>query len=396
MTTSLLHRFAVACLVLAGLTASFAASAHAAVPPASVDLSAIAPPVADQGSLHSDAAWATGYYLRGWYARRDGYYPGTYTPQPQSYAPMYTYAQIAQGHDNGSTLQQNLDILKAQGIDSRADYTQGDVDYTSQATAAERAKAASARIAGYTIIQPGTLMQKDIEFKMAGGDPVALNIPVYPEFTHASASRPLVTAPISGETSRGLRAVAAFKYDSNGVWVENSQGTGYGLNGWAELSWDFVNHYAVEMASIVPLSPLERFYDGSYSVFDRGSQTHWVTTKVSDVDGSWDAYSYEATLGGLFASSQPGTVPLYGCEVDETISNGDYIQDHFVSPSSTCEGRNVLGLEGYLYTSPQPSVAPVQIYRCYHTVNGHGDHFVSTDAHCEGFTTEASLGYLHA
>ncbi len=394
MIASLLRRLTLAGFMLAGTIAGCASTAAAALPP-SVDLSNLAPPVGDQGSLHSDAAWAVGYYLRGWYAQRDRYYPGYLAPQPQSYAPMYTYAQIAQGHDNGSTLQQNLDILKAQGIDSRTDHTQGDLDFTSQPTTAERAHAASAKIYSYDIVQPGTAMQKSIEFKLAGSDPVVLTIPVYPEFTHASANQPLVTSPTSGEDSRGLRAVAAFKYDTKGVWIENSQGTGYGLNGWAELSWDFVNHYASQMASIVPLSPLERFYDGSFSVFDRGSKTHWVTAHVNDVDDSWDAYNYESTLGSLLASPQPGTAPLYGCEADETLSNGNYIQDHYLSLSSACEGHTVLRPEGYLYTGPQSSVPTVQIYRCYHTVDGHGDHFVSTDPHCEGYTTEASLGYLH-
>src|SRR5689334_1387751 len=50
-------------------------AAQLAALPASVDLSQNAPPVGDQGSVNSCTSWATGYYLRGWYAKRDGYYP---------------------------------------------------------------------------------------------------------------------------------------------------------------------------------------------------------------------------------------------------------------------------------------------------------------------------------
>jgi hypothetical protein len=146
------------------------------------------------------------------------------------------------------------------------------------------------------------------------------------------------------------------------------------------LSWDFVNRYAIEAASIAPLSPLERFYNGS-------TQTHWVTRNANAITSG---YSYERTLGLLFPRPQSGTVPLYGC-LAAPGSN-----DHFVSLSSTCEGRVVLGVDGYLYSSWQLFVPTVQIYRCLRIVNGHGDHFVSTDPHCEGYTAESSLGYLHA
>lgn len=300
--------------------------------PASSDLSAYAPPVGDQGQVGSCAAWATGYYLRGWYARREGYFPAA------GFAHMYTYAQISRGHDGGSTFQQNLDIQKAQGIDSRADYTQGDDNFTSQPTAAEIANAARFKIDSYEVVLgPGGSLcfsgpqQSWIESKLAGGDPVALSIPVYPELVGANATNYLVK-----------------------------------------------NTYLIEAASIAPLSPLDRFFSGT-------TTTHWVTRNDGAVGSG---YHYERTLGLLYARQQSGTVPLYGC-LAAAGSN-----DHFVSPSSTCEGRVFLGVVGYLYSGWQLLTPTVQIYRCYRTVNGRGDHWVSTDSHCEGYTTEASLGYL--
>jgi hypothetical protein len=242
-----------------------------------------------------------------------------------------------------------------------------------------------AKIDSYEVVEgPGGFLggplQNYIETKLAGGDPVALSIPVYPEFDNASATQPLVTSPKAGEKSRGLHAIAAFKYDANGVWIENQWGIGFGKNGWAELSWDFVNRYSVEATSIAPLSPLERFYNGT-------TQTHWVTRNANAVSSG---YHYERTLGLLFPHQQSGTVPLYGC-LAATGSN-----DHYVSLSSNCEGHVFLGVDGYIYSSWQLLVPTVQVYRCYRAVNGHGDHFVSTDSHCEGYTTEYSLGYLRS
>jgi hypothetical protein len=357
---------------------------QAASVPASIDLEQFAPPVGDQGGVNSCVAWATGYYLRGWYARRDGYFPAGGANNTGSFAPMYTYSQIVHGQNVGTTFADHLNIQQSQGIDSRADYTQGDDNYTSLPTSSEKSNAFPIKIDSYEDVlnTPFTPLQGYIQSKLAGGDPVVLAIPVYPEFDHASQTSYVVTSPKAGETSIGNHAVTVFKYDTTGAWIENQWGTGWGLNGWALLTWDFINRYALEAASIVPLSPLERFYGTT--------QTHWVTRNANAVTSS---YHYEFTLGKLYTKQVLGTVPLYGCLVAGS-------NDHFVTLDPHCEGRMFLGTDGYLYNVLPALVgqfAPtVQIYRCYRVVSGHGDHWVSTDPHCEGYTTEMSLGYLRS
>lgn len=362
--------------------AAVRAETVAAAVPTSVDLSRYAPPVGDQGSVKSCTAWATGYYLRGWYATRDGYYPAGGSGNTGSFAPMYTYSQIVRGQNIGTSFTDNLNIQQGQGVDSRADYRPGDYDFTTQPNSGEIANATNVKVASYTTVEGpagffGGPLQSYIQSKLAGGDPIVLSIPVYPEFDHASATQYLVTAPQAGEVSLGLHAVAAFKYDANGVWIENQWGTGWGVNGWAELSWDFINRYSVEAVSIMPLSPFKRFFNALTS-------THWVTTAVSAVTSG---YHYEATLGRLFPTPQGNTIALYDCVASATSN------DHFVSLDSGCEGRVRLGVEGYIYSSWQLLTPTVQLYRCFRIVGGHGDHFVSSDAHCEGYTTEATLGY---
>lgn len=219
-----------------------------------MDLSAYAPPVADQGSVGSCTAWATGHYLRGWYARHDGYYPGGGAGNTGSYEPMYTYAQLVHGQNTGTTFADNLKIQENQGIDTRADYTQGDYDFTDLPTAAETVNASHIRIASYQDVG-GSNLQGWIQSTLAGGNPVAVAFPVYPEFDRASATNPLVGLPQAGEKSRGGHAVAAFKYDATGLWIENSWGTSYGLNGWVELSWAFVNQYVAEAVSVAAHLP---------------------------------------------------------------------------------------------------------------------------------------------
>jgi hypothetical protein len=167
---------------------------------------------------------------------------------------MYLYSQLVHGQNVGTRFVDNLNILQGQGIDSRADYAQGDYDYTDLPTATETANASHTKISTYSDVS-GPNLQNWIETTLAGGNPVVVGLPIYPEFDHASAANPLVGLPLAGETSRGNHAVFATKYDANGLWIENSWGTSYGLNGWSELSWSFVNQYVFEAVSEVPLSP---------------------------------------------------------------------------------------------------------------------------------------------
>jgi len=83
---------------------------QAAAAPAAVDLSQYAPPVGDQAGVNSCAAWATGYYLRGWYAKRDGYFSAGGSGATGSFAPMFLYSQIVHGQNIGTSFGDNFTI----------------------------------------------------------------------------------------------------------------------------------------------------------------------------------------------------------------------------------------------------------------------------------------------
>ena len=232
--------------------AALAAAAATGPLPASADLSQNSPPVAYQGPVASCVAWVAGYYMRGYYAKRDGYYP---QGGAGGFAPMFVFSQVTKGQNAGITFNAALDLMQAQGIDTRADYSQGDTDFGTLPTPAEQANAANYKISGYSVLfqgaNQGATAQQAIEQAIAGGDPVGLGLPVYDNFWNADATHDVVDVTNMG-TNHGNHAVVAAKYDANGVWVENQWGTGWGLNGWVELSWAFVDQYVWQAVTLHP------------------------------------------------------------------------------------------------------------------------------------------------
>jgi hypothetical protein len=162
---------------------------------------------------------------------------------------MYLYSQLAKGNANrGSSFLENFSISLSQGIDHKSDYPQGDYDYTTQPTSAEVTAAGPYKVSSDTLLFSGAsgANQAAVEASMANGHPVLLMIPIYNNFEHADAAHAFVDVPTAGMTNYGNHGVFAAKYDAAGVWIENQWGTSWGNQGWAELSWAFVNQYAKE------------------------------------------------------------------------------------------------------------------------------------------------------
>jgi hypothetical protein len=113
--------------------------------PTSVSLTQYAIAVGDQGQLGSCAAWATDYSALGYWENKQGISGG-------ALAPMYTYAQVDGGADDGSSIEGNLWVDETQGIDTQSDYWQGNYDYSDQPTAADKLNAVNWKLSGYRFI----------------------------------------------------------------------------------------------------------------------------------------------------------------------------------------------------------------------------------------------------
>jgi hypothetical protein len=220
-----------------------------AAPAAHVDLTYLAPPVGDQGSVASCASWVMSEYLYS-LAMAGGMSVGPF-------APMFLYSQITHGVSVGTTLQQNLSIVTAQGIEPASSYTYGPsnamLDFSDQPTPIDHAAAGFYRLTGADWLYWVHASEQQIESWMSSTHrPVVFVMNLYHNFDYAGhtdgagVSYPLlIQPPPAGMAFRGGHMVIGYRTDANGVWFMNSWGTGYGRNGWAELSWSFIQQQAI-------------------------------------------------------------------------------------------------------------------------------------------------------
>jgi hypothetical protein len=301
---------------------------HAAsVLPASVDLSQWAPPTGDQGQVGSCASWATDYTTLGWYQNRYGL-----TGFPL--APMYTYSQINGGYDGGSTLPDNGDIAVQQGVDTQADYTQGNYNWQDQPTAAEHANAANYKlVASHQDIfstypyGAGTAGQTAIETALAAGKPIVIGFSVYQNFENQMNQSSITLYAGPSGPFLGGHAVTALGYDATGLLIENQWGSSWGHKGFLRLSWTFVNNYVWEAMTFdqatpptPPAPPIVKVSGTPWALSPMQDNTatpgYWVTTKTGQVA----SFGTARPLGDL---SQIGlNAPIVGMAT--TPSNSGY------------------------------------------------------------------------
>jgi Papain family cysteine protease len=227
--------------------------AAAAAIPASADLSGHDVPVGYQGSLGSCTTWAIDYGMLGWYSN--------YLNKPgQPFNPMYTYAQIVQGRNIGTSAAQVLNIAMNQGNDTAADYSHDYFDYTDQPNASEIANASHYEITGwkslwtYTGGGGGTTGAQLIEQALANNQPVAIGMQTRAGFDNMAHTDIADTDYLSTPTSAdGNHEVLAVGYNANGLLIQNSWGTNWGFRpaglpasqtgkGYGRLSWAVVEH----------------------------------------------------------------------------------------------------------------------------------------------------------
>jgi hypothetical protein len=323
--------------------------AAAAIPDA-VDLTQWAVPAGDQGPVGSCVSWTVGYSMSGWYAKKNGLLGAPY-------APLFLYSQITNGHGGptvGTSFESNLNLETAGGIDTRADYTQGDINFKLLPTVAQKENALRYRLTGWTNLYvgagQGAAGQQAIKNTLANGDPVALGIDVYDNFLSLDAAHDHYDTP-SG-AMRGTHSVAILGYDSYGVRVENSWGPRWASNGFATLSWAYVDQHST--AAYV--------FTGFNAPKDNGPAPH--ISLVTPASGPWQGGTTVTIKGSALAGA---TVNFGSKQATNVVVSPDGTSLTAVAPAGFIGRVNVSvstiagpsNAASFLYGSVRPVLATI-------------------------------------
>ena len=228
--------------------------------PQSMDNSAGLPPVADQGSQHSSHAWALAYYCETY---EEGRARGWDVNAPEhQFSPAFLYNQVAP-FDEGTSFAELLPLLVAQGCATLADAPYVESDFTTWPSYAAFRDAINYRLQSYTWLgyglTPGVVAS--MKSLLAGGELCVMEVPVFrPDanteglLERLNPANCFYTMPPDDDVYLGAnQALTVVGYDdaalagSGAFKVVNSWGAGWGNQGFAWLSYEFVQAFASDI-----------------------------------------------------------------------------------------------------------------------------------------------------
>lgn len=213
------------------------------------DLRTWAEPVGNQGGVNSCVAWAVGYGLMGWWQNKLGRIKAS-----DWFNPMSLYSVIRIPTDNGAWPGPAFTRASAVGVTKASDYAVNEFDYTHVPSFMENFDAMPYRFSSWRSLfanpspYDGTGLggsgANQIRNELAAGRPVAIAARVYSDFMALSGvSKPssYVYTKSSSASYRGLHEMLAVGYNSSGLLLQNSWGTGFASSGYVRVAWSYVH-----------------------------------------------------------------------------------------------------------------------------------------------------------
>jgi hypothetical protein len=296
--------------------------------PVSVDLSAYAVPVGNQGQIGSCVAWAIDYAMLGWYSRHDNK-----TGQP--FNPMYTFSQIHisdNADGGGSRPADALNVALHQGNDTMAHYSHSTIDFTHLPNTSERANATNWKISGFQTLFTlrssggGVVGEQLIKTALASGKPVAIAFVVRQGFEDMGNSSSSVDDDVTSKVEGG-HEVLALGYDQNGLLIQNSWGARWGFHGYGRLSWRVVERDVMQAHTI----------SGFASPTPTPTPTNDTTPPtIGPVNAQFlSATATDGKMPVRFTWSANDTGGIAGYSVYVSTDGGAYVRDTNVASTAT-------------------------------------------------------------
>jgi hypothetical protein len=203
--------------------------------PSSIDLSGNFPEPGNQGNQGSCVGWATGYALKSYQEKVEEQWAFS---QATIFSPAWIYNQINGGQDQGSRLDDAMDLIVNRGAATWQNMPYSDTNYTDQPSQQAIAQAANYKAAEFRSISSVQQMKA----ALANRTPVVAGIMIYEDMYNLVGPNAVYNTTTGNDL--GGHAITLVGYDDNqfgGAFkVINSWGTGWGDNGYFWLPYDMV------------------------------------------------------------------------------------------------------------------------------------------------------------
>lgn len=215
--------------------------------PQSVDLSPNFPTPGDQGRQSSCVGWATAYALKSFQEKIE--MDWSLNTASHLFSPAFLYNQINYGQDQGSYINEALDLAVNKGLSTLATMPYSDTDYRSQPSEAALAEAAGFKASRWYRINDTS----QIKAALVNRKPVVVGIAVYPQFNDLQGSDSVYNTATG--TNGGGHAVTIVGYDDSrygGAFkVINSWGQNWGDNGYFWMPYSFASQGIMSEAYVL-------------------------------------------------------------------------------------------------------------------------------------------------
>ncbi|MDY6992188.1 MAG: C1 family peptidase [Pseudomonadota bacterium] len=293
--------------------------------PSRVDLSDNFPQPRDQGAQNSCVGWAVGYALKSYQESVEMGW--SLESNDHLFSPAFIYNQINGNGDNGSRLDNALDLVINQGVATLQAMPYVESDVTTQPSAQAQQQASSYTAREWAIIETN----KDMKNALADGVPVVISMAAYTSLKSLQGTNSVYN---TADTYEGEHAVTIVGYDDDkfgGAFkVMNSWGTDWGDNGYFWLTYDFTTHKVK-----IDGQDAGFLISTAYILLDDDNQNVTVSP-TSPTDSTlpdltikdWQA-SYDPQPGGQgvfwYSIENTGqqTIPAYSVEVELVLSRKD-------------------------------------------------------------------------
>jgi hypothetical protein len=158
----------------------------------------------------------------------------------------FIYDQANNGIDQGSTWEAAFHVLTSEGDAPLAAFPHDGIDFLVQPDASAIAAAKPHRFLSWRSIDPTD--HHTIMAELAAGRPLGLAVPVHDTFYHHAC-----TVPLASDTGSFYfwHALTVIGYSPIGIRVLNSWGPNWGCSGQGTITWQLLDNYAAQGASIV-------------------------------------------------------------------------------------------------------------------------------------------------